>query len=85
MFPKKPKTSKNELLMTKKQVALLRQKLTTQEIEKQIAQNAFTVRDIKVLTLNLGEIDADTLRSTTDIFREHGQYQWYDRRERHCE
>jgi alanyl-tRNA synthetase len=68
--PQKTEDLQNELIMTKRQVGLLRQKITTQEIEKQIAQNSFIVKDIKVLTLNLGEIDADTLRSTTDIYRE---------------
>jgi alanyl-tRNA synthetase len=70
-IPQKVDALQEELIMAKKQVANLRQKLITQEVEKQIAQNTFDVKGIHVLTLNLGEIDADTLRSTTDIFREH--------------
>ena len=70
-IPHKVESLQEELILTKKQVALLRQKLTSQEIEEKIAQNVFDVRGVNVLTLDLGEVDADTLRYATDKFREH--------------
>ena len=72
-FPVKVDTLQEELSAVKKQVASLRQNLAAQEIDKQLKQNTIDVLDIKVCTLNLvnlGEIDADTLRFATDRFRE---------------
>ncbi len=69
--PQKVENIQTELAEAKKQIVSLRQKNASQEIDNQIKYNVFPVQDVNVLTLNLGEVDLDTLRFATDKFREH--------------
>jgi alanyl-tRNA synthetase len=66
-IPQKVEILQAELAAARKQVTAFQQKITAQKVE----DSAVTVvKGVRILTLNLGEVDAETLRYATDKFRE---------------
>ena len=68
-IPHKVESLQDELAATKKQVAALRAELARSAFDTQMAK-VEVVKGISILALEIPNVDADILRSSTDIFRE---------------
>jgi alanyl-tRNA synthetase len=60
----------DELAATRKQVSSLRQELLKVDFDRQLKENVAMVGDVAVMTAVLAEADVDTLRLSTDWFRQ---------------
>ena len=69
-LPTKAENLLEELDQSRKQVAVLRRDLATSEFE-QCLDNVPLIKNVPVLTNQLSETDADTLRLMADRFRQH--------------